>query len=110
MSENQISSFLTIVLIALSVILLTLFAVFIILSMKERNRNKKREEEQKSGSENENQNVKKDVEYTKFSIFDFMDFDKIDDNMIIRKNGKRYIMVIECQGVNYDLMSGLEKK
>ncbi len=109
MSENQISSFLTIVLIALSVILLTLFAVFIILSMKERNRNKKREEEQKSGSENENQNVKKDVEYTKFSIFDFMDFDKIDDNMIIRKNGKRYIMVIECQGVNYDLMSGLEK-
>ena len=38
-----------------------------------------------------------------------MDFDKIDDNMIIRKNGKRYIMVIECQGVNYDLMSGLEK-
>ena len=109
MSENQISSFLTIVLIALSVILLTLFAVFIILSMKERNRNKKREEEQKSGSENENQNVKKDVEYTKLSIFDFMDFDKIDDNMIIRKNGKRYIMVIECQGVNYDLMSGLEK-
>ena len=109
MSENQISSFLTIVLITLSVILLTLFAVFIILSMKERNRNKKREEEQKSGSENENQNIKKDVEYTKFSIFDFMDFDKIDDNMIIRKNGKRYIMVIECQGVNYDLMSGLEK-
>ena len=38
-----------------------------------------------------------------------MEFDKIEDNMIIRKKGRQYVMVIECQGVNYDLMSGLEK-
>ena len=38
-----------------------------------------------------------------------MDFDKIEDNMISQKNGERYIMVVECQGVNYDLMSE-EKK
>ena len=38
-----------------------------------------------------------------------MEFDKIDDNMILQKGGKRFLMVIECQGVNYDLMSGLEK-
>ena len=29
--------------------------------------------------------------------------------MIITKNGVKYIMVVECQGVNYDLMSQVEK-
>ena len=38
-----------------------------------------------------------------------MKFDQIEDDMIIRKNGTKYLMVIECQGINYDLMSGLEK-
>ena len=47
--------------------------------------------------------------YNKQSIFKFMEFDKIEDNMIIQKDGKRFLMVIECQGINYDLMSGLEK-
>ena len=49
------------------------------------------------------------ITYNKQSIFSFMEFDKIQDNMIIRKNGNKFLMVIECQGVNYDLMSGLEK-
>lgn len=38
-----------------------------------------------------------------------MEFDKIEDNMIITQNGIKYIMVVECQGVNYDLMSEVEK-
>jgi len=47
--------------------------------------------------------------YTRESIYNFMEFDKIEDNMIIQKEGKRYVMVVECQGVNYDLMSRVEK-
>ena len=47
--------------------------------------------------------------YTKESIFNFMEFDKIEDNMIIQKDGSRYLMVVQCQGVNYDLMSVNEK-
>lgn len=43
------------------------------------------------------------------SVFNFMEFDKIEDNMIVQKNGKRFLMVIKCQGVNYDLMSEMEK-
>lgn len=43
------------------------------------------------------------------SIFNFMEFDTVDDNMIIQKDGSRFLMVIECQGINYDLMSGVEK-
>ena len=46
---------------------------------------------------------------TRESIFDFMEFDEIVDDMIIRKKGTQYIMVIQCNGVNYDLMSEQEK-
>ena len=45
----------------------------------------------------------------KQSIFNFMEFDTIEDSMIIQKNGARYLMVIGCQGINYDLMSSIEK-
>ena len=38
-----------------------------------------------------------------------MQFDKIEDNMIVQDNGARYLMVVECEGVNYDLMSNMEK-
>lgn len=48
-------------------------------------------------------------ELTPSSIIDFMDFDEIRDNMIIRKNRTHYTMVIQCNGVNYDLMSEAEK-
>ena len=47
--------------------------------------------------------------YTKIPVFDFMQFDKIEDNMIVQDNGTRYLMVVECEGVNYDLMSNMEK-
>ncbi len=47
--------------------------------------------------------------YTKLSVFDFMEFDKIEDNMIVQNNGTRYLMGIECEGINYDLMSEMEK-
>ncbi len=38
-------------------------------------------------------------------IKDFMDFDKVEDDMIIQDNGNRFCMVIRCMGINYDLMS-----
>lgn len=44
------------------------------------------------------------------SIYKFMEFDEIVDNMIVRKNNKQYVMVIECKGVNYDLLSEEEKE
>lgn len=43
------------------------------------------------------------------SIQDFIDFNEIKDNMIIRRGRTQYIMVIQCQGVNYDLLSEEEK-
>ena len=43
------------------------------------------------------------------SMNDFMEFDEIVDNMIARKNRTQFVMVIQCNGVNYDLMSADEK-
>lgn len=48
-------------------------------------------------------------ELTQESIFEFMEFDEIVDDMIIRKNKTQYVMVLQCNGVNYDLMSEQEK-
>ena len=39
-----------------------------------------------------------------------LDFDEIRDDMIIRKNRTQYIMVIQCKGINYDLLSEEEKE
>ena len=108
MSDNQISNFLTISLVVLVSVFFILLVILVILMLKDKSKNKVKNTETGNLSD-ETKKVKKDVEYTKNSIFDFMEFDKIEDNMIIRKKGRQYIMVIECQGVNYDLMSGLEK-
>ena len=43
------------------------------------------------------------------SIYKFMEFDEVLDNMIVRKGRKQYVMVIECKGINYDLLSEDEK-
>lgn len=106
MGNDQISNFLTVILIVLMVVLFILITIFIALTIKGRKKNKsvKLNKEEKDTKIN-----KAETGYNKQSIFDFMEFDKIEDNMIVRKNGSKYIMVIECQGVNYDLMSGLEK-
>ena len=106
MGNDQISQFLTVILILLIAILFILLTVFIILTVKRKNESKPA----KSTQNNPKTEVKKkDSGYNRQSIFEFMEFDKVEDNMIVRKNGNKYIMAIECQGVNYYLMSGLEK-
>lgn len=39
----------------------------------------------------------------------FLPFDDIKDNMIVQENGERFTMVVECEGINYYLMSDAEK-
>ena len=106
MNNNQMINLLTIVLGVMICILVILCVIFIVLkikSKKPKNRKKQENVSKKSTGNNVPQT------YSKQSIFKFMEFDKIDDNMIVQKDGKRFLMVIECQGINYDLMSGLEK-
>ena len=92
------------------VVLFVLSIVYIILKAKERNIYDNKEEEIESSKKTTgNTKTVNGQVLGKKSIFDFMEFDKIEDNMIVQKNGRKYIMVIQCQGVNYDLMSGIEK-
>ena len=105
MSDNQISEMLTGVLIFMLVILFLLVLVYIILRIKSK---AKKDNNDINKEKNNNQNSQETL-YNKQSINSFMDFDKIDDNMIYRKRLNKYIMIMECQGINYDLMSGIEK-
>ena len=103
-NPDQLVSTLTILAIFLVIIIFVLIAVWILVVTKEKRKNKKTEDADVTEAENQ----KNKVTYNMNSIFDFMEFEKIEDNMIIQKNGK-FLMIIECQGVNYDLMSEIEK-
>ena len=112
--DNEISKILMVVLILMIMLLAVFSVILLVLQMKAHKRNngiKKRpqvKEEKGKGKKGEN-DKQVNTSYTKKSIFDFMEFNGVEDNMIVQKDGKRYIMVIECQGVNYDLMSQMEK-
>lgn len=111
MSGNEISNILYIVLTVMIALLIILTIIFCALKMKETKKKEKRKD-LLIGNETEGKNKKKVQNrtiYDKQSIFNFMEFEKIEDNMIVVKNGKKYLMVVECQGVNYDLMSRMEK-
>ena len=111
MSNDEITNLLSIVLIIMVCVLFALVFIYILFKIKTKPKNINNETmipgNSKKGKNNTAQTVNNS--YNKQSIFSFMEFDKIEDNMIIRKNGTKFLMVIECQGVNYDLMSGLEK-
>lgn len=114
MTNDQLTYLLTVLLICSVVILVILICVFIVLYMKKKKAQKtEKETEIKTGdapkSGATNSNIIQAKAYTPQNIKSFLDFDDIKDNMIVQNNGKRLVMVIQCQGVNYDLMSGIEK-
>lgn len=100
-NSEQLVSILTIIAIILVVVIFVLIGVWIFIVAKEKKKENKEQSEEKETAKNK-------VTYNINSIFDFMEFEKIEDNMIIQKKGK-FLMVIECQGVNYDLMSDMER-
>jgi len=105
MSEQEkLLDILVIIAIILGLVALVLMAVFVYFKYrKDKKTNNNDEdilEEDKKEKSTANYNIK--------SVFNFMEFDRIEDNMIIQKKGK-YLMAIECQGINYDLMSDMER-
>ena len=111
MESNGLTQILVIVLSVMIIILIALVFVYLILSLKNRTKKAKAKTKTKTKGNKNDKGIKptNSSAYNKQSIFDFMEFDKVEDNMIVQRNGKRYIMAIECQGVNYDLMSDIEK-
>lgn len=110
MSSDQLTNILTIVLFIMLGILAILVIIYIVLKVVENvKKNRKTINSNTNNKKVVDSNLKTSAEHTKKSIYSFMKFDAIQDNMIISHNGKKYIMVVECQGINYDLMSGVEK-
>ena len=110
MEDNQITNLLTIFLAIFGVILFTLIIVYVVLLMKSKKKDKKVESKDQLNKNSTNPKEKDDTITESLTNIDkFIEFEKIEDNMIIQKERQKYIMVVECQGINYDLMSGVEK-
>jgi len=97
---------LSVILIGLILLIFSLIIIYVFLKLKNKNNTANKVEE---SNFDKKADIKNNISYTKESIFDFMEFSEIEDNMIIQKDSKKYLMVIECDGINYDLMSEVEK-
>ena len=103
-STAQLIKLLTYILIPIVIAVFGMIGFLVYFLFKEKS--KKNEEKNKYNDDSIKPNTQKT---NRQSIFNFMEFDTIKDNMIIQKNASRYLMVVQCQGINYDLMSGIEK-
>ena len=110
MGTTAITQVLTIGLIVSIIILFILIVVFFALWFKNKmKKNEQDKQDSKEKVEEKRSNTFKSKIYTATDVKSFMDFDEIKDNMIVQNNGKRMVMVVQCQGINYDLMSSIEK-
>lgn len=93
---------LMVVLILLIVAISALIGAFITLAVQSK-KGTVQQLEANSKKEQERLAVKKEL--PKQEVKNFMEFDEIEDDMIIQENGNRFVMVLKCMGINYDLMS-----
>lgn len=93
--------FLLLAVAGIIIVVAILSAVLVFITMKEK--------KEKEGNTTKQKDDELDTARAKKSMFKFMEFDTIEDNMIVQDGGKRYLMVLECKGVNFDLLSEVEK-
>ncbi len=98
---------LNLILMVIIVVMVALAATIAIVLLK--NKLKKDQGAQELKGEQNSNNPKDKQTNSIASVRDFMEFDDIIDNMIVRKNRHQYNMVIQCYGVNYDLLPEEEK-
>ena len=98
---NEMTLILEYVLIGIIILIMVIAVVIIAIKLREKNEKKEKNlGKEKISTIKEKTKPGNTSQYNKQSRFDFMEFDKIEDNMIIQKSGKRFLMVVECQGVN----------
>lgn len=106
---NNMESLISILTIIIVIIVILLIILGVVYVSSNRKKEKKPKGEKKITEEIETDKIPKSKTFAVQSVMDFMEFDKIEDNMILEKNGTKFAMVVECQGINYDLMSEVEK-
>lgn len=93
------------VILVLAIAVLGGIVIFILFKRK-----KEQESSTSTGTTENTDNSSNTKNQEKQSVQSFMEFDDIIDNMIVRKNRTQYVMVIQCKGINYDLLSEEEKE
>lgn len=86
-------------------VILIVFGIFFLIVTKKQKEglDGRKEPSSKSNKKERSSEVRKE------DVFNFMEFDEISDNMIVQNKGTRYTMMIQCKGINYDLMSDVEQ-
>ena len=106
LSLNSVKT-LTLILTIIIIVIVILLAILVMIYFLSKRKKEKVEKREYNGEPEKE--LPKSKTFGVESVFNFMEFDKVEDNMIIQKNGAKFVMVVECQGINYDLMSGMEK-
>lgn len=85
------------------IVVCAIILYFLKIKKKQSNKEKNNEEYSESTSTQSSSGIRME------NVKKFLNFDEIKNNMIIRNGRTQYLMVIQCQGVNYDLLSEKEK-
>ena len=85
------------------IVVCAIILYFLKIKKKQSNKEKNNEEYSESTSTQSSSGIRME------NVKKFLNFDEIKNNMIIRNGRTQYLMVIQCQGVNYDLLSEEEK-
>lgn len=85
------------------IVVCAIILYFLKIKKKQSNKEKNNEEYSESTSTQSSSEIRME------NVKKFLNFDEIKNNMIIRNGRTQYLMVIQCQGVNYDLLSEEEK-
>lgn len=97
--------------IVFGVLLLVFGIVFLVYNNNQKKKSILNNQKNSNSKAKKNGNVKDNSKenVSKEDVFNFMEFDKIIDNMIVQENGTKFTMAIKCKGINYDLMSEVEQ-
>ena len=105
MGTSTIETVIYVIIIICVILAVALAGVIAYFYMKD---NKFKKLSKETTSKNKNADVQTKLQGIE-SISKFLDFDEIVDSMILRKNKTQYVMVIQCKGINYDLLGEEEK-
>lgn len=92
------------IMLCVIIIFIIIFLSFILLLTKKKGNES---ETEKKIEPEKNSKLKHGMPYE--DIKKFLPFDDIKDSMIVQEQGERFTMLVECEGINYDLMSDAEK-
>ena len=87
-------------------VLLIFFAVFMIINKRQHQRSSINESKSTTNTSNKKENKKENSKNVsdapREDVFNFMEFDRILDSMIVQNDGTKFTMAVKCKGINYE--------